>query len=202
MMQEGEKTMNDYQQKDREASTRPAASRQSGQCRGCAVAGPHHASLTTLQRMIAGGRRQALQRAIPDEEELTQRKTAGTSQRAIPDEEELTQRKPNKTGIPDGVKSQAESTLNSDFSQVRIHANSAKAPAVGALAYTQGTDIHFSPGSYNPNSSSGRSLLGHELIHVVQQSQGRVQPTTTVAGVPVNDNPSLEQEADRLGGMI
>ncbi len=108
----------------------------------------------------------------------------------------------NKTGMPDAVKQRAETALNSDFSDVRVHANSAKAPAVGALAYTQGTDIHFAPGSYSPNSSSGRSLLGHELTHVVQQSQGRVQPTTTVAGVPVNDNPSLEQEADKLGGKI
>lgn len=174
--------MKKYGSKDQESRiTTPAAVRQR-KCHGgrCAVAGPHQDSLSALQRKIARGPRQ----------------------RAVPDEEELMQQKPNKTGIPDGVKSQAESSLNSDFSDVRIHANSAKAPAVGALAYTQGTDIHFAPGSYNPNSSSGRSLLGHELTHVVQQSLGRVQPTTTVAGVPVNDNPSLEAEADRLGGMI
>ena len=70
--------------------------------------------------------------------------------------------------------------LNADFSDVRIHANSAKAPAVGAVAYTQGSDIHFAPGSYSPNSNSGRSLLGHELTHVVQQAQGRVQPTIAI----------------------
>jgi hypothetical protein len=178
--------MKDYGNKDQESRiTTPAAVRQR-KCHGggCAVTGPHHDSLSAMQRMIAEGTRQPLQRA------------------ANLDEEELTQRKKNTTGIPDAVKQRAEETLNADFSDVRIHANSAKAPAVGAVAYTQGSDIHFAPGSYSPNSDSGRSLLGHELTHVVQQAQGRVQPTTSVAGVPVNDNPSLEQEADQLGSKI
>lgn len=208
--------MKDYGSKDQELRiTTPAAVRQR-KCHGggCAVAGPYHESLSALQRKIAEGTRQPLQRVPmpePDEEELTQRKANKTSipdavtQRVSmpePDEEELTQRKKNTTGMPDTVKQRAEQTLNADFSDVRIHANSAKAPAVGAVAYTQGSDIHFAPGSYSPNSNSGRSLLGHELTHVVQQAQGRVQPTTSVAGVPVNDNPSLEQEADQLGSKI
>jgi hypothetical protein len=179
--------MKEYGSRDKEQkTTTPAAVRQK-KCSGtgCAVAGPNHESLTALQQMIAAGTKQPLQR-IPIPE----------------DDEKLTQRKANKTGIPDAVKQRAEAALNSDFSDVRIHANSAKAPAVGAIAYTQGTDIHFAPGSYNPSSGSGRSLLGHELTHVVQQAQGRVKPTTSVAGVPVNDNPSLEREADRLGGKI
>ena len=208
-----EKDMKNYGSKDQESRiTTPAAVRQR-KCPGggCAVAGPHHKSLTTVQRMINDRTSQPLQRVatLDEEEGMSQLKknTTGTqaavTQRvSMPDEEELTQRKKNTTGMPDTVKQRAEETLNADFSNVRIHANSAKAPAVGALAYTQGSDIHFAPGSYSPNSNSGRSLLGHELTHVVQQAQGRVQPTTSVAGVPVNDNPSLEQEADRLGGKI
>ncbi|WPD22067.1 MAG: DUF4157 domain-containing protein [Candidatus Electrothrix scaldis] len=180
--------MKDYRAKEQKArKATPAAVRQKKcQGRGCALVGPNHEKLSTLQRMIAEGTPHPLQRNPMPE----------------PDEEELVQRKENKTGMPDEVKQRAESTLNSDFSDVRIHANSAKAPEVGALAYTQGTNIHFAPGTYNPNSNSGRSLLGHELTHVVQQAQGRVQPTTTVAGVPVNDNPALEQEADKLGRKI
>jgi len=178
--------MKDYSAKEQKARrTTPAAVRQK-KCKGkgCSLVGPNHEKLSALQRKMAEGTAHPVQR-MPE-----------------PDEEELVQRQENKTGIPDEVKQRAESTLNSDFSDVRIHPNSAKAPEMGARAYTQGTDIHFAPGTYNPNSSSGRSLLGHELTHVVQQSQGRVQPTTTVAGVPVNDNPSLEQEADTLGGKI
>ncbi len=73
--------MKDYGSKDQEARiTTPAAVRQKkcqgGGC-GCALAGPNHEKLNTLQRMIAAGTRPTLQRVPmpePDEEELTQRK--------------------------------------------------------------------------------------------------------------------------------
>jgi hypothetical protein len=111
----------------------------------------------------------------------------------------VAQRAENKTGIPDEVKARMESSFNTDFSGVRVHPESSAAPAVGALAYTQGTDIHFAPGQFSPNNSAGQRLLGHELAHVQQQSQGRVTPTTEINGLPVNDSPALEEEADRLG---
>ncbi len=111
----------------------------------------------------------------------------------------ITQKKENKTGMPDNVKSKMEESFNTDFSSVTVHSNSSKAPQVGALAYTQGSDVHFAPGQFSPDSSSGQQLLGHELAHVVQQREGRVQPTTEVAGLPVNDNKDLENEADVLG---
>jgi hypothetical protein len=39
--------------------------------------------------------------------------------------------------------------------------------------------------------------LPHEAWHVVQQAQGRVQPTTQMKeSTPVNDDPGLESEAD------
>lgn len=109
------------------------------------------------------------------------------------------QKQVNKTNMPDEVKAGMEATFNADFSHVTVHPNSSKAPEVGALAFTQGSDIHFGPGQFKPGTSSGRELLGHELAHVVQQSQGRVHPTTEISGMPVNDNPRLEQEADILG---
>jgi hypothetical protein len=105
----------------------------------------------------------------------------------------------NRTGMPNDLKTNMESTLNTDLSNVRVHPNSGKATEVGALAYTQGTDVHFAPGQFKPESSAGQQLLGHELTHVVQQSQGRVQPTGEVAGLPVNDSPALENEADEMG---
>ena len=141
----------------------------------------------------------------PEEEELMQGKFA--VQKQPMEDEELMQGKftaqmkseENKTGIPDDLKAGMENTLNTDLSQVRIHPNSSKAPEVGALAYTQGTDVHFAPGQFKPESSAGQQLLGHELTHVVQQSQGRVKPTGDVAGLPVNDSPALENEADEMG---
>ncbi|HEX7841154.1 MAG TPA: DUF4157 domain-containing protein, partial [Kofleriaceae bacterium] len=66
-----------------------------------------------------------------------------------------------------------EIAFAADFSNVRVH-EGAQATAIGALAYAQGTDLHFAPGQYQPHSPRGQELLGHELAHVVQQTQGRV----------------------------
>lgn len=111
----------------------------------------------------------------------------------------LLQRKSSANGLPDELKSNMESSFQQDFSNVKVHPNSGNASKVGALAYTQGHDIHFAPGQFRPDSRSGQELIGHELTHVVQQSQGRVKPTTEISGMAVNDDPKLEQEADLMG---
>ena len=144
----------------------------------------------------------------PEEEELLQGKFV-IQQMDGPEEEELLQgkmntpqplqRSENNTGMPDEVKTRMESTFNTDFSDVNIHSNSSSAPEVGALAYAQGNDVHFAPGQFKPNTSQGQELLGHELTHVVQQREGRVSPTTEANGMPVNDDPKLEAEADTMG---
>ncbi len=118
-----------------------------------------------------------------------------------PGRNQAVQLQDNRTGMPDEVKTKMESSFASDFSDVRVHPDSARAPEAGALAYTQGTDIHFAPGQFKPDTSAGQQLLGHELAHVVQQAAGRVEPTTEINGMPVNDDPSLEEEADRLGAI-
>ena len=99
--------------------------------------------------------------------------------------------KANKTGLPDGLKSGIEQLSGYDMSDVKVHANSSKPKEVGAHAYAQGTDIHLASGQ--------EQHLPHEAWHAVQQKQGRVQPTTEVNGVAVNDNTSLESEADIMG---
>ena len=53
---------------------------------------------------------------------------------------------------------------------VRIHVGSASADAaeaISARAYTVGTDIHFAPGAYAPDSEQGRRLIAHEVAHAV-----------------------------------
>lgn len=100
--------------------------------------------------------------------------------------------------MPADVRAKMEGTFGVDLSRVRIHEGS-NAQAIGALAYTQGTNIHFAPGQYRPGSQRGQELLGHELAHVVQQSQGRVQATTQAKGVDINDDTFLEREADEIG---
>lgn len=100
--------------------------------------------------------------------------------------------------MPARVQARMESALGADFSAVRIH-QGPEAQAMGALAYTQGSSIHFAPGQYDPGSQRGQELLGHELAHVVQQSEGRVQATAQAKGQAINDDASLEREADQLG---
>jgi hypothetical protein len=103
------------------------------------------------------------------------------------------------TKLPQEIQTKMESAFNTDFSDVRVHSNSGKARMVGALAYTQGSSVHFAPGQYNPKSQSGQRILGHELAHVMQQREGRVQPNTRRKGVAVNDQTALEKEADDMG---
>lgn len=65
-----------------------------------------------------------------------------------------------------------ESRLGHDLSNVRLHADAraaASAQAFEARAYTLGRDIVFGAGEYAPGTPSGRRLLAHELVHVVQQ---------------------------------
>jgi flagellar biosynthesis GTPase FlhF len=100
--------------------------------------------------------------------------------------------------MPESVQMKMENAMGHDFSNVNIH-EGAEAGRVGALAYAQGNDIHFAPGRYNPDTRAGQELLGHELAHVVQQREGRVKPTASVNGLALNDDKSLESEADRLG---
>jgi hypothetical protein len=93
----------------------------------------------------------------------------------------------------------ANSTFGEDFSNVSIHKNSSKAKDLGALAFTQGENIHFAPGEFNPQSQKGQELIGHEVAHVQQQRQNRVKPTIQTKNGNVNNSPLLEKEADEKG---
>ena len=76
--------------------------------------------------------------------------------------------------MPATVQSKMEAAFGSDFSNVKIH-ESPQVAKLGAVAYTQGENIFFAPGKFQPNSQNGQALLGHELAHVVQQRAGKVK---------------------------
>ncbi len=132
---------------------------------------------------------EAIQRQPPEEEEeLLQGKfisgaKASLQKRAAPP--------PNRTGLPDGLKSGVEGLSGLSLDDVRVHYNSPKPAGLQALAYTQGADIHVAPGQ--------ERHLPHEAWHVVQQKQGRVRPTFQMKGAQINDDSILEKEADRMG---
>lgn len=74
-----------------------------------------------------------------------------------------------------------ESRFGHNFGDVRVHADTradAATRSVGARAFTSGSNVAFGAGQYAPHSGAGRSLLAHELTHVVQQTHGRVPAGT------------------------
>ena len=137
---------------------------------------------------------------LAEEEELLQGKLETTQ---LAEEEELLQgkfstnataqleEKPNNTGLPNQLKSGIESLSGMSMDGVQVHYNSDKPAQLNAHAYAQGADIHVAPGQ--------EQHLPHEAWHVVQQAQGRVQPTTQMQGASVNDDAGLETEADVMG---
>lgn len=97
----------------------------------------------------------------------------------------------NNTGMPDDLKAGIENLSGIDMSDVKVHYNSSMPGKINAHAHTQGSEIYVAPGK--------EKYLPHEAWHVVQQKEGRVKPTTLIAGLPVNDDPKLEKEADIMG---
>jgi hypothetical protein len=101
--------------------------------------------------------------------------------------------------LPVQTRLNMEALFKHDLSNIKIKNNSTKAVELGANAYTQGTQIHFAPGLYNPHTQKGKRLIAHELAHVVQQNRNQVKPTSLFRGTPVNDHSQLEREADQMG---
>ena len=107
-----------------------------------------------------------------------------------------------KTGepIPGSLRRRMERAFRSDFSDVKVHKGT-DAKSLGAVAFTQGRDIHFAPGEYTPESIEGQKNIGHELAHVVQQQQGLVSLPQHQRS-PINADPALENQADTLGEKV
>ena len=105
------------------------------------------------------------------------------------------QKEENNTGLPDNLKTGIENLSGYSMDDVKVHYNSDKPAQLQAHAYAQSTDIHLASGQ--------EKHLPHEAWHVVQQKQGRVQPTVQMkGGFNVNDDVGLEKEADVMGSKF
>lgn len=74
--------------------------------------------------------------------------------------------------MPEGLRAQMEGSFGHDFSNVRLHTDSAAADMssrINAKAFTHGNDIYFNQGQFQPNTPAGQHLIAHELTHTVQQ---------------------------------
>ncbi|MFE6765318.1 DUF4157 domain-containing protein [Streptomyces sp. NPDC057689] len=86
--------------------------------------------------------------------------------------------------LDSAVRSEMESRLGADFSDVRIHTDAAaraSAAEVGARAYTSGHHVVIGDGG------ADKHTLAHELTHVIQQRRGPVAGTDNGGGLRVSD---------------
>ena len=118
--------------------------------------------------------------------------------------EGIVQREPAGGPLDAGVRSTMEGAFGTSFGDVRVHQDGL-AEQRGALAVTEGHDVHFAAGAYAPEAPEGQQLIGHELTHVVQQERGgsgdvaQRKPNGSTAATTLLAA-DLEAEADRAGG--
>src|SRR6478735_815318 len=97
------------------------------------------------------------------------------------------------------VRTEMEGRLGQDFSDVRVHTDGAaheSAASVNAHAYTVGSNVVFQRGRYDTDSTEGKTMLAHELTHVVQQRSGPVDGSDAGGGIKVSDpSDRFEREA-------
>jgi Domain of unknown function (DUF4157) len=128
---------------------------------------------------LRGGLRQTIQRQHLD---TLQRSSAGSG----------ATKPASSGGLPDALRTNMEALSGVALGDVRVHHHSSLPAQMQAQAYAQGHDIHLAAGQ--------EKHLPHEAWHVVQQKQGRVKAKAQMSGIDVNDDPSLEREADVMGG--
>jgi hypothetical protein len=120
---------------------------------------------------------------------------------------------PSSGGAPldAGVRGRMEQQLGADLSAARVHSggeSAAAAEALGARAFTVGSDVHFAAGQLAPGSKEGDKLLAHELTHVVQGQRSGIQRKPDAAegdagGHDVSQpHEPAEQEADAVSEHV
>jgi hypothetical protein len=98
--------------------------------------------------------------------------------------------------LDSSVRGFMEARFKQDFGDVRVHDDARAADSahsVSALAYTVGRDVVFGASQYAPETTAGRTLIAHELAHVLQHNPE--QPVVRRAvefgnpGTPHRDDP-------------
>jgi len=75
--------------------------------------------------------------------------------------------------LPSTTRTFMESRFGHNFGQVHIHTGDQAArlaQSLNARAFTIGNNIAFGTSEFSPQSTTGRLLLAHELVHTIQQS--------------------------------
>ncbi len=112
-----------------------------------------------------------------EKDEFLQTKSDTQSVATSSIDNQINSSKGSGTNLPESTNQFMSSAMGADFSGVKIHTGSNAVNMnrqLNARAFTYGSDIYFNRGEYKPESLSGKSLLAHELTHVVQQ-KGQIQ---------------------------
>ncbi len=112
---------------------------------------------------------------MEEEEESLQMKGNGPAAASASLEQQLVGQRGGGQGLSPEVQQGMEQSIGADFSRVRVHTDSSAVQMnqeLNARAFTNGSDIYFNSGQYQPESKGGQHLLAHELTHVVQQGYG------------------------------
>jgi hypothetical protein len=135
---------------------------------------------------------------------------AGSSRSGPADARLLREVLPKDPGarLPAGARAKLEPAFGADFGHVRIHTGeqAAKAAsAIGALAYSVGSDLVFGAGEYAPETQRGLHVIAHELAHVVSDlrhpDQERVVRRTTQAKIKVGKGKAASTMTVVVGGL-
>jgi ribosomal protein S18 acetylase RimI-like enzyme len=101
--------------------------------------------------------------------------------------------------LPASMRQQMEQIFKTSLEKVTVRISPAPW-LLGANAFAFGYNLYFAPGKYNCSSEEGLALLGHELAHVVQQSQSRTGSQSVSTPTVLKDQ-ALEEEAEWFGEM-
>jgi hypothetical protein len=135
-----------------------------------------------------------VQKKDKKEEEKPVQKKGNNTESEIKDNElegKLDNSKGGGTGLDKKTKREMESGFGSDFSNVKIHTDARAiqmSQELGAQAFTNGNDVYFNQGKYNPASQEGKHLLAHELTHTVQQT-GANRKSGTIQKSAIENHP-------------
>lgn len=116
---------------------------------------------------------------MEEEEEMMQAKTEAVGDSSASTSVSMDSLRGRGTPLSSDTRNYFEPRFGQDFSDVRIHTGSEaehSASSIQAKAFTSGSDIVFGKNRHDPHSADGKKLLAHELTHVVQQTDGLVQP--------------------------
>lgn len=99
--------------------------------------------------------------------------------------------------LPTSLRSRFEAIQRADFSRVRVHPHAPEVTGpLRARGVTHGQDIFFHPGEFQPGTSPGEALIGHELAHTLQTR--RSENASQQAAFISQPGDSLERNADVL----